>query len=142
MLRDRFPGFATIQAAIREKRGHWLVPEIPARRDGERAIPTEPARLVGYALVEQVPDVSWLVTVEQDVEEATAPLDGVTRYLWMHFAFVLGAVILLAVYLSFKLEEPVIEEELHLHEEHIPASMRPSAEGAPQRERPPPRQLQ
>lgn len=126
VLRDRFPGFATIQAAMREKRGHWLVPEVAARREGERAIPTEPARLVGYALVEQVPDVSWLVTVEQDVEEATAPLNGVTRYLWIHFAFVFGAVVLLAVYLSFKLEEPVIEEALHLHEEHVPASMRPS----------------
>ena len=130
VLRDRFPGFATIQAAMREKRGYWLVPEIVARREGERAIPAEPARLVGYAPIEQVPDVSWIVTVEQDVEEATAPLTGVTRYLWIHFAFVFGSVVLLAVYLSFKLEEPVIEEELHLHEEHVPASMQSSSETA------------
>jgi len=126
VLRDRFAGFGIIQAAIREKRGHWRVPEVPGRKDGERVIPTEPPRLVGYALVEQVPDVNWLVTVEQDLEEATAPLSGVTQYLWIHFAFVLVAVVLLAIYLSFKLEAPVIEEELHLHEEHIPASMRPS----------------
>jgi hypothetical protein len=127
VLRDRFPGFGSIQAAIREKRGHWRVPEIDGHREGERSIPPEPARLVGYAMVEQVPDVSWLVTVEQDLEEATAPLSGVTQYLWIHFAFVLAAVVLLALYFSFKLEVPVIEEELHLHEEHVPASMRPSA---------------
>jgi hypothetical protein len=125
-LRDRFPGFGSIQAAIREKRGHWLIPEIAGRKEGERSILPEPARLVGFAMVEQVPDVSWLVAVEQDLEEATAPLSGVTRYLWIHFAFVLSAVVLLAIYFSFKLEVPVIEEELHLHEEHVPASMRPS----------------
>lgn len=127
VLRDRFPGFATIQAAIREKRGYWLVPAVPERTEGANKLGGEPARLVGYALVEQVPDVNWLVTVEQDVAEATAPLTGVTRYLWIHFAFVFGAVILLALYFSFKLEAPVIEEGLHLHEEHVPASMRETA---------------
>jgi hypothetical protein len=125
VLRDRFPGFGTIQAAIREKRGYWRVPELPSRKEGERTIAGEPPRLVGYAPIEQVPDVNWLVTVEQDLSEATAPLTGMTRYLWLHFALVFIAVILLAVYFSFKLEGPVIEEELHLHEEHVPASMRP-----------------
>ena len=127
VLRDRFPGFATIQAAMREKRGYWLVPAGPERAEGTKPSPGEPARLVGYAVVEQVPDVSWIVTVEQDHSEATFPLTGVTRYLWMHFALVLGAVLLLALYFSFKLDAPVIEEELHLHEEHVPASMRASA---------------
>jgi hypothetical protein len=124
VLRDRFPGFGVIQAAMRERRGFWRVPEIEGRKEGDKAFDGEPARLVGYAPVEQVPDVNWLVTVEQDTAEATAPLTGVTRYLWVHFAFVFAAVILLALYFSFKLEEPVIEEELHLHEEHVPASMR------------------
>lgn len=127
VLRDRLPGFSSIQAAKHEKRGYWTIAEIAARRDGERTIPREPARLIGFAPVEQVPDVDWIVTVEQDRAEAMAPLAGVTRYLWIHFALVLAAVILLAVYFSFKLEAPVIEEELHLHEEHVPASMRPSA---------------
>jgi len=127
VLRDRFAGFATIQAAIVEKRGYWLIPEVPERPDGATKQPGEPARLVGFALVDQVPDVNWLVTVEQDQEEAIAPLTGVTRYLWIHFAFVAGAVILLALYFSFKLEEPVIEEGLHLHEEHVPASMKVEA---------------
>ena len=127
VLRDRFPGFATIQAAMREKRGYWLVPALPERADGANKLAGEPARLVGYAVIEQVPDVSWLVTVEQDQAEATFALTGVTRYLWILFAAVFGAVILLALYFSFKLEAPVIEEGLHLHEEHVPASMRGSA---------------
>jgi hypothetical protein len=127
VLRERFRGFGAIQAGMRERRGFWRVPDIPSRKDGEAVVEGEPARLVGYAPVEQIPDVNWLVTVEQDIEEATAPLTGVSRYLWMHFAFVFAAVILLALYFSFKLEEPVIEEELHLHEEHVPASMRGSS---------------
>ncbi len=37
--------------------------------------------------------------------------------------------ILLALYFSFKLERPVMEEKLHLHEEHVPAGMRRDVEG-------------
>ena len=66
----------------------------------------------------------WLVTVEQDLSEALAPVQTVTRYLWIHFIGVFATVILLALYFSFKLERPVMEEDLHLHEEHVPAGMR------------------
>jgi hypothetical protein len=62
--------------------------------------------------------------VEQELEEATAPIAGVTRYLWIHFIGAFGTVILLALYFSFRAETPVIEEELHLHEEHLPESMK------------------
>jgi hypothetical protein len=55
-----------------------------------------------------------------------SPIVGITRYLWMHFIGVFGTVILLALYFSFKLETPVIEEELHLHEEHVPSGTRPA----------------
>jgi len=79
----------------------------------------EPARVVGFSPVDQVPGVQWLVTVEQDLEEALAPVNGVTRYLWVHFIGVFATVILLALYFSFKLERPVMEEDLHLHEEHV-----------------------
>ena len=34
--------------------------------------------------------------------------------------------ILLALYLSFQLEAPVIDEEPHLHEQHVPAGTRPA----------------
>jgi hypothetical protein len=41
----------------------------------------EPARLVGYAPVDQVPNVKWLVVVEQEPEEPAALIAGATRYL-------------------------------------------------------------
>jgi hypothetical protein len=123
ILRSTFPGFPQIEAAIRERRGFWSVPELATKTPtGEPFV--EPARLVGYSPVVAVPDVQWLVVVEQDLAEAEAPVRQVTKYLWIHFVGAFGTVILLAVYFSFKLEEPVIDEQLHLHEEHVPASLR------------------
>lgn len=120
VLKAVFPGFDSVQNAIeRERRGYWVIPEI--RREG--AI-VEPARVVGFSPVEQVPGVRWLVAVEQDAVEATAPVTEVTHYLWIHFLGAFGSVVLLALYFSFKLEQPVIEEELHLHEEHVPIALR------------------
>ncbi|MBI3932434.1 MAG: cache domain-containing protein [Acidobacteria bacterium] len=127
ILRGSFRGFAQIEAAIRERRGYWAVPEIREQAAGGEAL-VEPARLVGYSVVEHVPGVQWLLVVEQDLTEATAPIQQVTRFLWIHFVGAFAAVILLALYLSFKLEAPVIDEELHLHEQHVPSSMRPTAE--------------
>jgi hypothetical protein len=124
ILQARFPGFDNIEAAILEKRGYWTLPEVRERGTDGTEVRVEPTRLVGYSLVDQVPGVQWLVAVEQDLEEAAAPIQGITRYLWIHFIGAFGTVILLAAYFSFKLETPVIEEDLHLHEEHMPAGMR------------------
>jgi hypothetical protein len=107
-----------------QRRGYWTLPEVKGKVQGGREVRLAPARLVGYAPVEQVPNVKWLVVVEQELEEATAPIAGVTRYLWIHFIGAFGTVILLALYFSFRAETPVIEEELHLHEEHLPESMK------------------
>jgi hypothetical protein len=107
-----------------QRRGYWTLPALKGKAPGGREVLLAPARLVGYAPVEQVPNVKWLVVVEQELEEATAPIAGVTRYLWIHFIEAFGAVILLALYFSFRAETPVIEEELHLHEEHLPGSMK------------------
>ncbi|HLA79349.1 MAG TPA: cache domain-containing protein [Vicinamibacteria bacterium] len=124
ILLDPFPGFAAIEAAMRERRGFWIVPQT-RKKPGEGGTETvEPTRLVGYSLVEQMPGPQWLVVVEQDLAEAMAPVEGITRYLWMHFIGAFGTVILLALYFSFKLETPVIEEELHLHEEHVPSGIK------------------
>jgi hypothetical protein len=121
-----YPGFPAIQAAIREQRGYWIIPEVDEQKeDGSRF--QEPSRLMGYARVEQVPGAEWCVVVEQELSEANAPIRMVTRYLWIHFIGAFGTVILLALYFSFKLETPVLEEELHLHEEHIPPSMKTEA---------------
>jgi len=107
-----------------QRRGYWTLPALKGKAPGGREVLLAPARLVGYAPVEQVPNVKWLVVVEQELEEATAPIAGVTRYLWIHFIGAFGTVILLALYFSFRAETPVIEEELHLHEEHLPGSMK------------------
>lgn len=139
MLQEPYPGWSSLQAAIEgfplaehgqalfgktsQGRGYWTIPAVDTSTESGRAV-VEPARLVGYAPVDQVPNVKWLVAVEQDLDEAVAPIEGVTRYLWLHFIGVFAAVILLALWFSFKLETPVMEEELHLHEEHVPSSMR------------------
>ncbi len=115
-VRAVFPGFESARTVIeRERRGFWTIPAI--ERDG---VVVEPARVAGFSQIEQVPGVKWLVAVEQDAQEAAAPITEVTRYLWIHFLGVFGTVIMLALYFSFKLEKPVIEDELHLHEEHLP----------------------
>lgn len=142
VLTQQLPGWTSLQSAIEGfplaengqavfgktdlRRGYWSIPEVTGKAESGRQVVIEPARLVGYAPVDQVAGVKWLVTVEQDLKEALAPVEDVTRYLWIHFIGVFAAVILLALWFSFKLEVPVMEEELHLHEEHVPSSMRPS----------------
>ncbi len=136
LLRQPYAGFPSLSAAIQgfplgeqgelvfgkpgRLRGHWSIPELRGRDDAGREVRIESARLVGYAPVDQVPGVKWTVIVEQDLAEAVSPIVGVTRYLWIHFVGVFGTVILLALYFSIKSESPVIDEQLHLHEEHLP----------------------
>jgi hypothetical protein len=140
ILAEPLFGFSSLEGALRgfpmedkgellfgrsyERRGYWTIAEVKGRAERGREIVLAPARLVGYAPVDQLPNVKWLVVLEQELEEATAPITGVTRYLWIHFIGAFGTVILLALYFSFKVETPVIEEELHLHEEHLPGSMK------------------
>jgi hypothetical protein len=137
VLARPLPGFAALRSAIEgfplaesgrqlfgsagQRRGYWTVPEIREPADQGRPALVEPARLVGFAPVDQIAGVEWLVAVEQDLSEALAPVEGVTRYLWIHFVGVFATVILLALYFSFKLERPIMEEALHVHEEHVPA---------------------
>jgi len=109
-------GFDIMLSALDERRGFRVIPEVREAAAGGEAV-LEPARLVGFSPVEQIPNVDWLVVVEQDLQEAMAPVQELTRYLWTHFIGAFGSVILLALYLSFKLETPVIEEALHLHGE-------------------------
>lgn len=126
VLKAVVPGFDYLRAAMRERRGHWLVPEMKPKAEG--APPhVEPARLLGYSPLEQLPNVQWLVIVEQDYDEALAPVTRITSYLWLHFLGAFGTAILLGLYFSYKLEKPVIEEEIHLHEEHVPKGGTPAA---------------
>ncbi len=123
VLNETFPGFPAIQAAITARRGYWIVPETERRDSANKLIATEPARLVGFAIVDQVPGAHWIVAVEQDLNEAVAPITGITRYLWFHFGGTLATVLLLGLYLSFRQVAPVIPEALHLHDTHVPPSM-------------------
>jgi hypothetical protein len=129
-LRNAVEGFPMAQPGqelfgrARLHRGYWTMPEVKATEEAGRTVVIEPPRVVGFSPVDQVPGVAWLVTVEQDLAEALAPINNVTRYLWFHFIGVFATIVLLALYFSFKLERPVMEEELHLHEEHLPAGMK------------------
>jgi hypothetical protein len=89
------------------------------RRKAEGALQpvVEQARIVAVSRVEQVPGVNWLVVVEQDLDESLAALDQVRKYLFIHFVGAFGTVILLGLYYSFKLEQPVLEEEMPIVEE-------------------------
>ena len=143
ILNASFPGFTSLSGAIegfplaadgeaifgkaRIRRGYWTVQEVKKEVEGRQVV-VEPARVVGFSPVDQIPGVLWLVTVEQDLEEALHPIESVTRYLWLHFIGVFATVILLALYFSFKLERPVMDDDLHLHEEHIPSSLKARAE--------------
>jgi hypothetical protein len=118
VLRDRFAGFEYIAAARREGRGFWAMPSVKS------ADVDEPPRLVGFASIEQVPKVQWTVGVEQDLEEAVAPVQSLRWYLLLNGLGVIAVTVLLALYFSSKLEAPVIEEALHLHEEHVPSDYR------------------
>lgn len=143
ILTQTFPGFDSLRRAIEgfplaeqgealfgkgQQRGYWTIPEVRGQVEGGQTIVIEPPRLVGYSPVDQVPGLSWMVAVEQDLSEALAPIESVTRYLWIHFIGVFATLILLALYFSFKLEKPVMEESLHLHEEHVPAGGKASDE--------------
>jgi hypothetical protein len=110
------------------RRGFWAMPEVKADDGKGHDVVVEPARLIGFSPIDQVPNVNWMVTVEQDLSEALAPINNVTRYLWFHFIGVFATVVLLALYFSFMLEKPVMEEALHLHEEHVPAGMKKAVE--------------
>ncbi len=138
-----FPGFDSLAGAVegfplaaegeaifgkaRLRRGFWTIQEVTAEVEGRQVV-VEHARLVGFSPVDQMPGVLWLVTVEQDLEEALHPIESVTRYLWIHFIGVFATVILLALFFSFQLERPVMDDDLHLHEEHIPSSLKARAE--------------
>jgi hypothetical protein len=123
VLTTTYPGFEVLQA-VSAQGPFWTIPRITRKAADGTPGAVEPARIVAYSEVEQIPNVRWVALVEQDVDESMKPVADVTRYLWLHFLGAFGTFVVLAVYLSLKLKRPVIEEELHLHEEHVPQSMR------------------
>ncbi len=123
VLADPFAGFEVLQAAMQARQSHWTIPEMKQKTPAGDAV-TREARLVAYSPVEQVPQVDWILAVEQEQEEALSPIRNISRYLWLHFLGAFGSLVLLAAYIALGLNRPVIDRQLHLHEEHVPASMR------------------
>jgi len=117
VLEARLPGFEMLQTAMAARRRYWTLPEAKRKGPGDKEEIQEPARIVAFSAVEQVPGVQWLVTVEQDQDEALAPVGKVRRYLWIHFASAFGTVILLGLYYSFKLETPALADEVPIVDE-------------------------
>lgn len=117
VLEQRLSGFEMMEASLAARRNYVTLPDV--RRKGPDGVEqvVEPARLVAVSAVEQVPGVQWLVTVEQDMDEALAPVGRIRRYLWIHFAGAFGTAILLGLYYSFKLEQPVLEDEVPIVDE-------------------------
>jgi len=122
VLEARYPGYSQLQAAMAENRSSWLVTEQTTTGEAGEERLLAPARFAAFSRVSQIPDVDWLVLVQQDLTEAMAPVRNVRFFLWLHFLGAFGTAILLGLYFSFTLELPVIEEDLHLHDEHIPPS--------------------
>ena len=123
VLNDRFSAYPVIQAAQVVRRGHWLLPEVKTKDAAGQAV-SEPRRVAGYCAVDKIPGVHWTLVIQQDLDEASAPIRGITWSLLLHFVAVFAVSVILAFYFSFKLESPVIEDELHLHEEHVPQGWR------------------
>ena len=124
VLADPYPGFELIRAAMQAHQPHWTIPEMREKTKSGDTVMRRPARLVAYTAIEQVPQVDWIVLIEQELDEALSPIHSVSRYLWLHFFAAFGSLAFLALYISLGLNRPVIEKALHLHEEHVPASMR------------------
>jgi len=109
--------FEDYQRAARQENSYFL-----AGVQGPWSFDRGDATLIGYArpeLVRSLPEADWVVTVEQSLEEANAPLVSLTRDLIVQFLAMGALVVLLSFYLSYRLERPVTDVAVDLH--HRPA---------------------
>ena len=101
---ERYHALEDYQRAVKERRSYFV--------SG-----TGGSQLIGYGqsqLAFSYPELDWVVMVVQPLAEAHAPIAMVTRNIILYF-FAMGlAVVVLAVYVSFKLERPVTDIEVDL----------------------------
>lgn len=74
--------------------------------------------IVGYTrpeLSRTLPEVRWVVAVEQSLAEAHAPLAPLSRDLLTYFLGMGALVLVLAAFMSFKLERPLADTSVDLH---------------------------
>lgn len=98
-----------------EGQGRWY---FLAGVQGPRSFDRSEATLVAFArpeLTRSFPELDWVVTVEQSLAETNAPLTPLTRDLVLHFLVMGALVVLLAAYLSYRLEKPPTDASVHLH---------------------------
>jgi hypothetical protein len=80
--------------------------------------PDSDAVLVAFAhpeLARTFPELDWVVTVEQSLAESNAPLAPLSRDLVLYFLGMGALVVVLAAYLSYRLEKPATDVRVHLH---------------------------
>jgi hypothetical protein len=109
--------FEDYQRAARQENSYFL-----AGVQGPRSFDRADATLVGYArpeLSRSLPEADWVVTVEQSLEEANAPLVSLTRDVIVHFLAMGTLVVVHAFYFSYRLERPLTDVAVDLH--HRPA---------------------
>jgi hypothetical protein len=114
---EAYSRFEDYQRAARQENSYFL-----AGVQGPWSFDRGDATLVGYARPElrrSLPEADWVVTVEQSLEEANAPLVSLTRDLIVQFLAMGALVVLLSFYLSYRLERPVTDVAVDLH--HRPA---------------------
>jgi len=83
--------------------------------------------LVAYAspaLEASLPRLTWVVTVEQSLNESLAPIESLGRDLILYFLGMGVLVVALAAYMSYRLERPVTDVELDLHPDLASSSTR------------------
>ncbi len=86
--------------------------------EGPRSFDQSSAMLVASArpeLARSFPELDWVVTVEQPLAETNAPLASLSRDLVVYFLGMGALVVLLAAYLSYRLERPATDVRVHLH---------------------------
>lgn len=104
---------ADFKRAVEQGRSYFL-----AGVEGPRSFDQAEAMLVAFArpeLSRSLPELDWVVTVEQSLAETNAPLAPLTRDLVVHFLAMGALVVLLAAYLSYRLEKPPTDARVHLH---------------------------
>lgn len=103
------------ERALRQGRRYFL-----ANVTGPSGFDRADALLVAQArpeLARILPELDWVVAVEQSLAETHAPLEPMSRELILYFLGMGVLVVLLAAYVSFKLERPLAEDAVHLHED-------------------------
>jgi hypothetical protein len=111
---ERYGRFEDYERASRQERRYFL-----AGVQGPWSFERADAFLVGYSrpeLVRSFPEADWVVTVEQSLAEAHGPLLSLTPDLILQFLAMAGLVVLLAFYLSYRLERPVTDVAVDLHQ--------------------------